>query len=287
MFSGTDRLVRVTHGWSTTLGIVIVTLLLGGCSEEALYSRLGEREANEMVAVLGQAGLPASKSGGTGDSGFTVHTTSRAFAEAVGVLQRNGLPRQHYETIGDVFANEGFVSSPLEERARLNFALSQEIAHTISSIDGVVMARVHLAVPPRDEFSNDVLPASASVFVKHRDTVDLNGSVAQIKALVVNGIENLPYENVTVALFPTDARANTTGTSAVPTQTRAVEAGLTPALGQFAPFAGPLAILALIGLGGACAWFGWLRDRRPRAAQSNTAVATAGKRTSSQGTRRS
>lgn len=248
--------------------LVLLTSLLLACSQESLYSRLDERAANEMVAVLGHAGIPASKSGDL-DGGFSVTTGSRFFADAVSVLQRNGLPRESYESIGDVFAKEGFVSSPLEERARLNFALSQEIAHTISRIDGVVMARVHLAVPPRDDFSDDVQAASASVFVKHRDTVDLSGSVAQIKALVVNGIENLPYENVTVALFATDVEA---GLAPLPGIDRGEleVAALSPTVQQLSRVSVPLVILALVLLAAACAWFGWLRDKPRQDARDKT-----------------
>lgn len=180
--------------------VVAMLLFLAGCSEESLYSNLSEQEANEMVAALSLAGLDASKQKLKGDN-FSVSTSSDDFALAVQLLKNNGLPRQHYDTLGEVFAKEGFVSSPLEERARLNHALSQEIAATLSSIDGVVLARVHLAVPPKNDLNDTAAASSASVFVKHRQDVDLAGSVSLIKALVVNGIENLAYENVTVALF--------------------------------------------------------------------------------------
>lgn len=178
----------------------VVLLILAGCSQESLYSDLSEQEANEMVAALSLAGLDASKQKLKGNA-FSVSTAQEDFAQAVQLLKNHGLPRERYDTLGDVFAKEGFVSSPLEERARLNHALSQEIASTLSSIDGVVLARVHLAVPPKNDLNDTTAAASASVFVKHRHDVDLTGSVARIKALVVNGIENLPYENVTVALF--------------------------------------------------------------------------------------
>ncbi len=178
----------------------VLLLTLAACSETALYSSLSELEANEMVSELSMAGINASKQKLKGKE-FSVSTSPDDFAQAVQLLKSRGLPRQHYDTLGEVFAKEGFVSSPLEERARLNHALSQEIASTLSSIDGVVLARVHLAVPPRNDLDDTTAPASASVFVKHRAGVDLTGSVSQIKALVVNGIENLPYENVTVALF--------------------------------------------------------------------------------------
>jgi len=153
-----------------------------------------------MVSVLATGGLDSQKEADGNDS-FSVTTGADDFAEAIRILSANGLPQQRYDTLGEVFAKEGFVSSPLEERARLNHALSQEIASTLSSIDGVLMARVHLAVPQRDDLTDSRTPSSASVFVKHRKGVKLDDKVSKIKALVVNGIENLPYENVTVALF--------------------------------------------------------------------------------------
>jgi len=178
-------------------------MLVAGCSrEQELYSQLSEAEANDMVALLYGHGLPATKQ--RDDTLFTVLTETSSFSQAVNLLRANGLPRTQYQTLGSMFEKKGFVSSPLEERARLNHALSQELAHTLTNIDGVVTAYVHLAVPERDVLAEVQASASASVFVKHRSDVDLRGSVSQIKALVVNGIENLPYDNVTVALFETN-----------------------------------------------------------------------------------
>ena len=178
-------------------------LLLVACSEQTLYADLSEQEANEMVALLYNSGLQASKVG-SGDQQFTVSTSQKEFAQAVGLLQANGLPRARFDNMGDVFAREGFVSSPLEERARLNYALSQELSQTLSTIEGVVGVRVHLAVPEYDPLKDDIPQSSASVLVKHRAEVDLAPIVAQIKALVVDGVENVPYENVTVMLVTAD-----------------------------------------------------------------------------------
>ena len=182
--------------------VLFLIMTLTGCKEQELYSQLSEAEANDMVALLYGHGLPASKQ--RDDTLFTVLTEPGAFSQAVNLLRANGLPRTQYQTLGSMFAKKGFVSSPLEERARLNHAMSQELARTLTNIDGVVTAYVHLAVPEHDVLAEVQASASASVFVKHRSDVDLRGSVSQIKALVVNGIENLPYDNVTVALFETN-----------------------------------------------------------------------------------
>jgi len=180
-----------------------VLLLIVACNEQTLYSDLSEQEANEMVALLYNAGLQATKVPSS-DQQFTVSTLQKEFAQAVGLLQTNGLPRARFDSIGDVFAREGFVSSPLEERARLNYALSQELSQTLSTIEGVVGVRVHLAVPEHDPLKDDIPESSASVLVKHRAEVDLAPMVAQMKALVVDGVENVPYENVTVMLVAAD-----------------------------------------------------------------------------------
>ena len=180
--------------------VLALALVLSACGEQELYTGLTQRQANEMTAVLRNAGIDAQKV--PRDAGrYAVQAPHENFAQAIEVLRANGYPREGYDTLGQVFKKEGFISSPLEERARFTHALSQEISNTIASIDGVVVARVHLAVPERDPLSDKTKLSSASVFIKHRPGVDLSGRVGQVKALVVNAIEGLPYDNVTVALF--------------------------------------------------------------------------------------
>jgi type III secretion protein J len=174
-------------------------LLLCGCSNQELYSQLSERQANDMVAVLRSAGIEADKH--AHDGRFAVTTAARDFPQAVRTLNAQGYPRETFDTIGQVFRREGFVSSPLEERARLVHAMSQEISNTLARIDGVVAARVHLVMPERHPLVDKVQPSAAAVFIKHRPGKDLSSQVTQIKALVVNSVEGLSYDGVTVALF--------------------------------------------------------------------------------------
>ena len=226
--------------------LLALAALFAGCGEQELYGGLSQRQANEMVAVLRNAGIAADKQPRDAAS-FAIVAPKADFAQAIELLRANGYPREGFDTLGGVFKKEGFVSSPLEERARLNYALSQEIANTIASIDGVVIARVHLAVPEKDPLADKHLPASASVFVKHRPSVDLSTRVSQIKALVVNSIEGLPYDNVTVALFPAEPLPS----RATPAPRPVIDPALLWGLGG----AGLLALT----LGGS---FWWLQRRR-------------------------
>lgn len=184
------------------IAVASALLLLAGCGRMNLYSDLSEQQANEIVALLLEANIDANKE--ALDKAWVVTTTKRDLPRAVDLLRSYGYPREQYQSFGEVFKKEGFVSSPLEERARFLHALSQELSRTISSIDGVVVARVHVAVPERDPLSDKVAPSSASVFIKHRPDVQMSNHTAAIKALVVNSIEGLPYDNVTVTLFTAD-----------------------------------------------------------------------------------
>jgi type III secretion protein J len=185
--------------------VVVMAALaaLAGCSRQELYGQLGERQANEMVAVLRDAGIAAEKTPHENGQ-FALSASNADFSRAIGLLHAGGYPHAEFDTLGQVFKKEGFVSSPLEERARLTHALSQEMSNTLNNIDGVVVARVHLAVPEKDPLADKPKPAAASVFIKHRAGADLAPRVGQIKALVVNAVEGLPYDNVTVVLFPAE-----------------------------------------------------------------------------------
>jgi len=190
--------------FASHLFVLPLALALAGCGQQDLYAQLDEQQANEMVAVLRSAGVDADKDGREG-GGFAVVAPRADFSRAITVLRDNGYPHDSFDSLGRVFKKDGFVSSPTEEHARLSHALSQEIANTLSHIDGVVVARVQLALPEKDPLADKPVPAAAAVFIKHRAGVDLTGSVGQIKALVVNSVEGLPYDNVTVALFPAQA----------------------------------------------------------------------------------
>jgi type III secretion protein J len=243
-----------------TLLPVAAAFLLTACGTQDLYAQLDEQQANEMVAVLRNAGLEADKEAREGQN-FAVVAPASEFARAVTVLRANGYPRDSFDSIGHVFKKDGFVSSPVEEHARLTHALSQEIANTLSHIDGVIVARVQLALPEKDPLVDKPQAAAAAVFIKHRAGIDLSGSVGQIKALVVNSVEGLPYDNVTVALFPAQNWP---------------EAGV-PRAAATSPLDVALALLAAVGATGLVAggtlWL-WRRRRAAAAPAPGTRIAT-------------
>jgi type III secretion protein J len=123
------------------------------------------------------------------------------FAAAVNLLERKGLPRRAHQGIGEVFKKTGMISSPSEERIRFMDALAQDLSRTISGIDGVIDARVHVVLPENDPFARNALPSSAAVAIRSRWDVDITDLVPSIKGLVKNAIEGLTPEKMMVTIF--------------------------------------------------------------------------------------
>jgi type III secretion protein J len=187
-------------------------LFLAGCQVE-LYSSLTEVEANQMLAVLMSNGIPAAKVA-KGKDGFSVSVDERDMLRSIALLNDRGYPKNTRESIGKVFQKSGIMSSPFEERVRYIYALGEEVAQTLSQVDGVVTARVHIVLPDTPQLGQPVKPSSAAVFIKYQPGVDLDFFVPQIRRLVSSAIEGLDYAAVTVVL---SEAARTKAATGVPT----------------------------------------------------------------------
>jgi type III secretion protein J len=188
--------------WVQRALVLLVALLLSACEAE-LYNNLDQRQANEMVATLQQRGIPAQRVAVKGGQ-YTVVVDKGRFADSIAILTEAGLPKQEFQTMGQVFKKDGLVSSPMQERAQMIFALSQELSRTVSEIDGVLSARVHLVLPENDPLRQQLVPSSASVFIRHRSNMPVGNLVPQVKMLVANGVAGLSYDKVSVVLVPVD-----------------------------------------------------------------------------------
>lgn len=185
--------------------LIIFLIFCSGCRQQQLYTNLPENDINEMLAILLRNGISSEKTAGE-DNAWNLNVDTDKFSDAIDILSRNGYPKESFSSLGEVFKKEGFISSPLEERIRFIYALSQEVSNTISKINGVIYAKVHVVLPENDPLSDNLIPSSASVFIKHHSRHRLDSSqIMKVKELVVNSIEGLEYKNVTVAMFPVEA----------------------------------------------------------------------------------
>ena len=181
--------------------LVATALLLAGCDMTELYSQLDEQEGNEMLALLLQHNI-SSRKRPQKDSMVSLEVKSHKIPEAMELLRKNGYPRDKFSTFKDLFNADKLIATPYEDRTRYTYGLSQELADTLSRVDGVMTARVHLVLPAEDDKEAEV--ASAAVFIKHNPNYDMEEHIPKIKSVVASGIEGIDYEAVNVALFPAE-----------------------------------------------------------------------------------
>ncbi len=182
-------------------GVVLLVALLTACSQKVeLMAAISEPEANEIMAALQNAGVAVDKKPGK-EGMVSVVIPSDQLGRAVDLLREKGLPRERFSGMGQVFKKDGLISSPLEERARYLHALSQELGATLSQIDGVVFARVHVVLPERTLYGEAPVPSSAAVFIKHQEGYDLDTLQPLVRRLVTHSIPALAPEKISIVFF--------------------------------------------------------------------------------------
>jgi len=197
--------MMVTTNIMKCIAIILLVAMLASCKKD-LYSDLSERDANEMLSVLVKNGIDASRAPDKNGK-LKIQVSDSSFAKSVDVLKQYGYPREKFVSMGEVFKKEGLISSPLEEKARYIYALSQHISETLTQIDGVITARVNIVLPKDDPFADEINPASASVFIKYDPKTNLLKNKSDIKLIVEKSIEGISYEKISVVMLPTEAKS--------------------------------------------------------------------------------
>lgn len=191
--------------------VLLVTLtlaFLSGCQTQ-LYGELAEEEANAVLALLLESGLVADKRSAA-EGKYAVFVEETQFAQAVKLLDARGLPLRRYDDLGKVFGKDAMFSTPMEEKARYLYAMQEELSHTISTIDGVLAARLHLVLPEQDQLGRSLQTPSAAVFVKHIDDErhDPAKHGVEIRRLVAASVPNLDEDRIAVSFFPVEPTTN-------------------------------------------------------------------------------
>lgn len=218
-----DAMSRLLPSRQTASALIIFTMAMitTGCAERTnteLFRALPEAEANRLVAFLDKHAIKATKLAGR--EGVAVMVSAASLAQAARLASEAGLPRIQYQGFGTVFQKDGLISSPLEERARLMFAISQQLESMLMEIEGVVEARVTVVVPERRYGRYTELP-SAAVMIKHRDSLDaqlLQWKIRRMVASSVPGLVDGDAQQISLSFVQIDTDEITVATAAIPAQ---------------------------------------------------------------------
>jgi len=160
-----------------------------------LYANLSPKDSAEVADALRAAGIPYQVDATSG----AVTVAGDKIYEARLKLASQGLPKSSSMGFEMIQQEQGFGTSQFIEAARYQHALETELARTISSLQPVQNARVHLAVPKPSAFARSNDAASASVLVDLYPGRSLEpGQVASIVHMVASSVPDLAISNVTV-----------------------------------------------------------------------------------------
>ena len=170
-----------------------VVLWSQGPTYGLLYSNLADEEAAAITQSLSSAGIKYRMENGTGGISVPVEriNEARLMLAGQGVLQSGGFASLSKEG--------GLGVSQFMETARYQHALEQELARTISSLQQVAAARVHIAVARNSSFVRDRSLGSASVFLQMKPGRRLaSEQVTAIVNLVASSLPDIDASQVTV-----------------------------------------------------------------------------------------
>lgn len=179
---------------SVAIGFAVV-LWTQGEDYRPLYGSLDRLDSAEVVGILEQYDIKFKVDGGTGAllvAADDVHKARLKLAEA-------GVPGENSVGFELLDKEQPLGTSQFMETARFRRGLEGELARTITSINTVRSARVHLAIPKRSVFVRDPRRPSASVFVELYPGRGIRPQqVKAIANLVASSIPELLLEDVTV-----------------------------------------------------------------------------------------
>lgn len=168
---------------------------VGGEEKALLFSDVEMAEASEITAKLEAADIPFELRG----DGTTIFVPRSKVMSARLMLSEDGLPSRG--GIGyEIFDKQDALgATQFQQNINRLRALEGELARTITSIDGVERARVHLVLPERQLFTQDRQAPSASIVLTVRGGQLTQGQVRAVRNLVASAVPGLSVNRVTIA----------------------------------------------------------------------------------------
>jgi len=185
------------------LGLAAIATVLIGCAVPIAGS-LEEADANRVVVALEGSGIAADKEADPAAEGHWRVTVARDDASgAAQVLEQENLPGPRSPGVLDALGESSLVPSRTAEHAKLVVGTAGDLERSLRAVDGVVGARVHLAVPARAAFEGSEKPeiATASVLIRHRGATPPLAT-RDVQNLVAGAVTGLDPVKVSVVQTP-------------------------------------------------------------------------------------
>lgn len=175
------------------IGIVLYVALQSP-ERTTLFSSLSEGEKSRVFDALKNGGVDVQIDSATGELTVPVDDYHSAKLN----LAAQGIPMQAAEGYSSL-DNMPMGTSRSVETLKIKQSLEYELARSVTEIDTIKNARVHLAIPERSAFARNTQQPSASVFVELGSGRALGSQqVEAIVNLVASSVPNLPKSKVSI-----------------------------------------------------------------------------------------
>lgn len=174
---------------------VYISMQVSSPQMKMLYKDLATEDSSAVAAKLEELKIPYEVS----TDGTSIAVSDKQVGKARMLLAQDGLPNggsMGYELFDKQsgFGTTSFVQNITQVRA-----LEGELAKTISALEPVKSARVHLVLPQRELFSRETHAASASVFIRLKGGKELDQSQLQgIQSMIASGVPDLKPKSVSI-----------------------------------------------------------------------------------------
>ncbi|HEY5281798.1 MAG TPA: flagellar basal-body MS-ring/collar protein FliF [Polyangia bacterium] len=175
--------------------IAVVAIIFGsGSTYQYAFTNLGAEDGTDVAAALKAAGISFRTEAG----GSAVSVSASQVHEARLMLAAQGLPRGG--GVGfELFDRGDFGASEFTQRVNLRRATEGELARTISRLQAVRSARIHLTLSEKGLYRDDDRHASAAVVLNLQPGRTMQErELAGVRHLVASAVAGLNPDNVTV-----------------------------------------------------------------------------------------
>jgi flagellar M-ring protein FliF len=184
----------VLMGFAVLL-FVLTYMTMNAPNYRPLMPGMNEADQQSAFEALKQADFKPVLDSATGQ--ITVPTSR--YHEARIFLASKGLPKTNATGIDSLKDQSAMTTSQFMEQVRYTQAMEQELSRSITQIDSIQSARVHLAMPKQSVFVRDRTPPKASVVVTPFPGRFVSPTQVQaLVHLVASSVPLMSTENVTV-----------------------------------------------------------------------------------------
>lgn len=160
-----------------------------------LYGDLSTSDTTAIAAQLDISSIPYQMSA----DGAQIMVPQSEVGAARMLLAQEGLPGNGSMGYEIFDRQQGFGTTSFVQNINQLRALEGEIARTITTLEPIRTARVHLVLPERALFSRESQPATASVFVSLRNSANVGSEqIASILHLVASAVPQLKPDRVAI-----------------------------------------------------------------------------------------